>query len=189
LAGGYAAAMAPTEALLQEMLDEFALRKLVHGYCRAVDRGDFETLRSLYHHDAKDSHGDFSAGTADEFVTQLQAAHPYVVSMQHNVTTVNFAISGQLAEGEVYTIATHTLSAGDRDVDVIVGGRYLDKYEKRDGTWKFIERAIVTDWAHVNDPSSVDLSHPITKDNPKGSPGPNDPSHQYFSLLKLSQSN
>jgi SnoaL-like domain len=187
--GGYAAAMASTDALLQEMLDEFALRKLVNGYCRAVDRGDFETLRSLYHHDAKDAHGDFSAGTADDFVAQIQAAHPYVVSMQHNVTTVNFAISGHLAEGEVYTIATHTLSAGDRDVDVIVGGRYLDKYEKRDGAWKFIERAIVTDWAHVNDPSSVDLSHPITKDTPKGSPGPNDASHQYFSLLKLGQSN
>jgi hypothetical protein len=175
--------MASTDALLQEMLDEFALRKLVNGYCRAVDRGDFETLRSMYHHDAKDAHGDFSAGTADDFLAQLEAAHPYVRSMQHNVTTVNFAIRGQLAEGEVYTIATHTLMAGDRDVDVVVGGRYLDKYEKRDETWKFIERAIVTDWAHVNDPSTVDLSHPITRATPTGSPDSNDASHQFFSML------
>jgi hypothetical protein len=42
---------------LQEMLDEFQLRKLVHRYCRAVDRGDDAQLRSLYHHDAQDHHG------------------------------------------------------------------------------------------------------------------------------------
>jgi hypothetical protein len=103
--------------------------------------------------------------------------------MQHNITTVNFAINGDIAEGEVYTIATHTFGAGDRDIDVIVGGRYLDRYEKRDDTWKIVERTIVTDWAEVNDPSSVDLSHPITRGTLKGSPDANDPSRQFFSLL------
>jgi hypothetical protein len=77
--------------------------------------------------------------------------------MQHNVTTVNF--------------------------DVMVGGRYLDKYEKRDGTWKILRRMIVTDWAHVNDRSSADLSHPTTRDTPRGAPYANDPSYQFFSLL------
>jgi hypothetical protein len=175
--------MAPSDALLQEMLDEFQLRKLVHGYCRAVDRGDDAQLRSLYHHDADDDHGGFSTGSADDFFEALTAARPYLRSMQHNVTTVNFAIDGNRAEGEVYTIATHTFVVVDRDVDVIVGGRYLDRYEKRDGTWKFTERKIVTDWAHVNDPSSADLSHPITKDTPRGAPDASDPSHQFFSLL------
>ena len=160
-------AMATTDPLLQEMIDEFQLRKLVHAYCRAVDRGDLATLRELYHHDAVDAHGAFSTGTVDDFLGELAAARPYIRSMQHNITTVNFAISGDSAEGEIYTIAIHTFSAGDRDVGVVVGGRYLDKYEKRDDTWKLIERTIVTDWAHVNDPSSVDLSHPITRDTLK----------------------
>ena len=81
-----------------------------------------------------------------------RAAH--IRSMQHNITTVNFAINGDSAEGEIYTISMHTFTAGDRDVDVTVGGRYLDKYEKRHDTWKIIARTIVTDWANVNDPSS-----------------------------------
>ena len=175
--------MAPSEALLQEMLDEFQLRKLVNSYCRAVDRGDIAHLRRLYHDDAEDDHGAFSTGLADDFLNELAAVRPYIRSMQHNVTTINFAISGDTAEGEIYTIATHTFVTGDRDVDVIVGGRYLDKYEKRDGTWKFIERTIVTDWAHVNDPSSVDLSHPITRDTLRGAPDETDPSREFFSLL------
>ncbi len=32
---------------------------------------------------------------------------------------------------------------------MLVGGRYFDKYERRDGAWKFLHRAIVTDWANV----------------------------------------
>ncbi|PRC43975.1 nuclear transport factor 2 family protein, partial [Mycobacterium sp. ITM-2017-0098] len=147
--------MTSPDALLQEMLDEHQLRKLVHRYCRAVDRGDVAELRSLYDRDAVDAHGGFSSGTAGDFIDQLVAARPYLRSMQHHVTTVNFAIDGDVAEGEVYAIATHTFAAGGHDVDVVVGGRYLDKYARRDATWKLVERAIVTDWANVNDPSIV----------------------------------
>ncbi len=168
---------------LDEMLDDYALRKLVHAYCRAVDRGDFETLRSLYHDDAEDSHGSFSSGSVETFLRTLAEARPYIRSMQHHITTTNFAISGDVAEGEIYSIATHSFAAKDGETEVIVGGRYLDKYEKRDGTWKFIARCIVTDWAHVNDPSAVDVNHPITRDTPRGRPGPDDPSHEFFSLL------
>ena len=179
--------MAHSEALLQEMLDEFQLRKLVHGYCRAVDRGDIARLRDLYHPDATDDHGAVATGSAEELLDAIIAARPYIRAMQHNVTTVNFAIEGSTAEGEIYTIATHTFGAGDRDVDVIIGGRYLDKYEKRHGIWKIIERTIVTDWANVNDPSSVDLSHPISRGTLKGTPDTDDPSHQFFLLFTQAQ--
>jgi ketosteroid isomerase-like protein len=175
--------MAKSDTALQEMIDEFALRKLVHAYCRAVDRGDIDLLRDLYHHDAVDAHGGFSEGTADEFLGQLAAGRPYIRSMQHNITTVNFAIGADAAEGEIYTIAVHTFAAGGRDVDLIVGGRYLDRYEKRGDIWKIAERTIVTDWAQVRDPSVMDLSHPITKDTLKGALDASDPSYGFFSLL------
>jgi hypothetical protein len=175
--------MAIPDDTLQEMIDEQQLRRLVHAYCRAADRGDIATLGMLYHHDAVDAHGGFSVGTADEFLQQLTAARPLLRFMQHHVTTVNFVIDGDAAEGEIYTIAVHTLAGRNRDVDVIVGGRYLDKYAKRDGVWKFAERTIVTDWAQVRDPSAMDLSHPITKDTLKGALDASDPSYQFFSLF------
>lgn len=68
--------MTPSNALLQEMLDEFELRKLVHSYCRTVDRVDFAQLRSLYHEDALDDHGAFSVGSADSFISKLAVARP-----------------------------------------------------------------------------------------------------------------
>jgi hypothetical protein len=176
--------MAVRDPEVQDMLDEFALHKLVHAYCRAVDRGDLDLLRTLYHPDASDAHGALSTGSVTEFLDQLVAMRPYVRSMQHNITTVNFAVDGDVAEGEIYTIATHTVAGGAEDVDVVVGGRYLDKYQKRAGAWGFVERMIVTDWAHVMDPSVVDLSHPITRGSPMGAPDGGDPSHEFFSLLK-----
>ncbi len=173
----------PEDAALQELLDEYALRKLVHGYCRAVDRGDLEALRELYHDDAEDRHGTFSSGSVDGFLRRLAASRPHLRSTQHHVTTTNFEIRGDKAEGEVYSVATHTFAAKRGETEVIVGGRYLDKYAKRDGSWKFLERVIVTDWAHVHEPSSVDLSHPIVRDSPKGSLGADDPSYGFFAML------
>ncbi|WP_308206448.1 hypothetical protein [Mycobacterium yunnanensis] len=64
-----------------------------------------------------------------------------------------------------------------------VGGRYLDKYQKREGGWGFVERSIVTDWARVDDPSPVRFDHPLTRGTPRGTLDANDPSHQFFSLL------
>jgi ketosteroid isomerase-like protein len=171
--------MPSTDAALRDMLDEHQLGKLVHAYCRAVDRGDFAMLRSLYAPDASDAH----AASLDEYVAQLEATRPYLRSMQHHVTTVNFAVDGDRAEGEVYAIATHTLRAKGRDVDVTIGGRYLDRYEKHSGAWRFSRRSLVTDWAEVNDPSRVDFSHPITRDSPVGTLDDSDPSHAFFQLL------
>jgi ketosteroid isomerase-like protein len=174
--------MSPLE-LSQEVIDEFQLRKLVHAYCRAVDRGDIESLRSLYHHDAVDKHGEFSAGTVDQFLEELTAARPYIRAMQHHITTVNFVIAGDAAEGEIDTIAVHTLAGRDHDVDLLIGGRYLDKYERREGAWKIGKRTIVTDWAQIRDPSAMDMSHPITKGTLKGRLDASDPSYEFFSLF------
>src|SRR5262245_65641527 len=101
--------MATTDNVLQELVDEYQLRKLVHAYCRAADRGDIEQLRDLYHDDAVDAHGGFSSGTAGEFLQQMIAARPYIRSMQPHITTVNLAIAGTAAEGQLCPIVVPSL--------------------------------------------------------------------------------
>lgn len=98
--------MPTTEALLQEMLDEFQLRKLVHAYCRAVDRGDFTTLRELYHHDAEDAHGAFSTGDVDDFFNTLAASRPQIRSMQHNSVPSGADVPVTLLEAVPYGMHT-----------------------------------------------------------------------------------
>lgn len=90
------------EAKLALMLARDELHQLVTAYCRAVDRADYEALRSLYHPDAIDSHGSFSTGNVEQFIAQLQAAEPHLRVSQHNITTTNFAIEGDTARREIY---------------------------------------------------------------------------------------
>src|SRR3546814_5130072 len=65
--------------------------------------------------------------------------------LHHNVTTINLKLDGVRAEGEIYLIAMHQVKTNEGLFDVLIGGRYFDKYEKRDGVWKFSHRSIVAD--------------------------------------------
>lgn len=168
------------EAKLALMLARDELHALVTAYCRAVDRADYETLRSLYHPDATDSHGSFSSGGVEEFIAQLAAAEPYVRVSQHNITTTNFVVEGDEARGEIYCLVFHTFAGREHDIDVIIGGRYLDEYTRHDGRWKFSRRTIVADWSYQNDPSQVNFEHPSTRGSLRGEPGPADPSISFF---------
>jgi len=168
------------EAKLELMVARDELHQLVTAYCRAVDRADYEALRGLYHPDATDSHGSFSTGGVEQFIAQLRAAEPYVRVSQHNVTTTNFVIEGDAGRGEIYCLVFHTFAGPEHDIDVIIGGRYLDQYLKHDGSWKFSQRTIVADWAYRNDPSQVDFGHPSTRGSLRGKPGQADPSINLF---------
>jgi SnoaL-like protein len=168
------------EAKLALMLARDELHQLVNSYCRAVDRADYDALRSLYHPDATDSHGSFSTGGVEQFIAQLRAAEPYVRVSQHNITTTNFVIEGDTARGEIYCLVFHTFAGPEHDIDVMIGGRYLDTYARHDGRWKFFQRTIVADWAYQNDPSQVDFGHPSTRGSLRGEPGQADHSVRLF---------
>lgn len=172
--------MVVDETRLALMLARDELHALVTAYCRAVDRADYAALRDLYHPEATDAHGEFSAGGVEQFITQLQAAQPYVRVSQHNITTTNFEIDGEAARGEIYCLVFHTFAGSEHDIDVLIGGRYLDEYRRHDDRWKFHRRTIVADWAYQNDPSLVNFSHPSTRGARRGQPGQDDPSVGLF---------
>lgn len=170
---------------LRELLDKQAITELVMAYANAADRHDHARMRQLYHEDAIDDHGHFAKGPAMEFIDKLPEIQKAMAILHHNVTTVNLKLAGERAEGEIYILAFHQAIAPDgRLYDVLIGGRYFDKYEKRDGVWKFSHRAIVADWAYPADPSAVRLDHPFLTGAYIGKPGTVDPSYDFFSLFK-----
>ena len=168
---------------LQELLDRQAIMDLVHVYCRASDRHDHELLRTLYHEDAEDDHGGFFRGLAMEFIDRLPEIQAPMMILHHNITTSNVVLDGDYAEGEHYVLAYHKVASEQEPLDLLIGGRYLDQYQKRDGLWKFSRRAVLADWATVNQPSQVDLEHPMIQGSHIGCPGESDPSYGFFRLL------
>ncbi|MEZ5501160.1 MAG: nuclear transport factor 2 family protein [Halioglobus sp.] len=175
------------DARLQALIDKQEIMDLLHSYCNAADRHDHDKMRQLYHDDAIDDHGAFFHGLAMEFIDTLPTIQAPMLILHHNVTTVNIALDGDYAEGEVYVLAFHQVQTDDQPVDLLIGGRYFDKYEKRKGVWKFSYRAVVADWATFNNPSTVCLDHPMITGSRIGKPGLQDPSYAFFRLLRRGQ--
>lgn len=172
------------DSKLQALLDKQEITELVHAYCNAADRHDHEKMRALYHSDAIDDHGAFFKGLAMEFIDKLPEIQAPMEILHHNVTTLNIALDGDYAEGEVYVLAFHKVQVSGDSVDLLIGGRYFDKYEKREGSWKFSHRAVVADWANLHHPSIVNLDNPMIAGSHIGKPGPADPSYEFFRLFK-----
>jgi hypothetical protein len=124
-----------------EALAHLELQRLAWTYCHAVDRGDLVLLRSLYHDDAIDDHGGMFRGSPDEYVGWLASMLAAVDVVRHTIDSMLFLVDGDRAQGELVNTAYHR--TGDREV--VIGGRYLDTYERRDGVWRILHRSLVTD--------------------------------------------
>lgn len=171
------------EQTLQRLADTQEIRDLVLRYCRAIDRRDLAQLPALYHDDAIDDHGAFSAGPVQKFLEILPNVLDSMIAVSHQVLNHSIAIDGDYAEGEVYTIAYHlTRDENGKEIEVIVGGRYLDQYEKRNGSWRFSYRKIVSDWNQIQ-PSLSDWNAPMFAGTARGDTYQKDPSWNLFRLL------
>ena len=135
-------------------LSRQALHELSMAYCRGADRADSALLVSCFHDDASIVAGMFN-GPASEFAENVvQHIRKNVERVFHSVANEWFQIDGEHAVGESYAIAVATLSTDGRDMDAITGGRYLDRFERRNGVWKIAERVFVQDW-NINQPSTA----------------------------------
>lgn len=161
------------------------IRSLVLRYCRAVDRRDFELLRSLYHPDAREDHGGMFCGSAADFIDRLpQLMAPMDMTM-HYVCNMLIECEDDRAEGEVYVIAVHRMRSAASDAEprfLIGGGRYLDRYECReDRLWRFAARRIVADWEI--DFAAPEQALPLLEGVVRGKHSEADVSYDFLSLL------
>ncbi len=126
--------------------DETAIRRVHLEYCRAVDRRDWDLVRSCYHPDAVDHHGPYSGGI-DGFIAWAKEFVETVCSTTHFVGNQLIDIEGDTAWHEAYCQDHHRTKATDTTpaADYVVNLRYLDRMERRDGEWKIADRLVVHD--------------------------------------------
>src|SRR5215470_12069157 len=121
---------ADTARDLQYLLDRQEILDCVYQYSRGLDRHDVEVLSDAYHPDAIDHHGGF-VGYIPEFVQWGNALHEAdYLAHTHNITTHNCEIDGDTAHAESYVM--DTLLAPDTATVTVMGGRYVDRLERRE---------------------------------------------------------
>lgn len=136
---------------------ESAVRAQCHRYCRALDRADDHLLRSVFHSDATHEHGIFR-GTSAQFCDYALETVRALSWTQHFLSNINIDVRGDVAQVESYFLAVHRLARGrpgsgifsghdiEADEDILIGGRYLDRFERRNGTWKIAHRHGINEW-------------------------------------------
>ena len=149
------------------LLAKDEIRELVLLYSRGVDRKDIPLLRSLYTSDATDHHGTFFSGTADEYIQFLERSLPHIHVSGHYVCNHLISVDGDQGEGEVYALAYHIIpdSKGGM-VEDLCCVRYVDRYRKENGRWRFAARVVSFDMRSVRAVAKPERAAPSWTDDP-----------------------
>ncbi len=136
------------------LLAENEIRSVLMRYCRGIDRRQLDLVRSCYHPDATDEHGDF-AGTVDQFLAHCSASLDDFECTVHFVGNVLIEIDElqhDRARCETYVVASHRVPPrnGRPRRDHVVGLRYIDDFECRDGRWLIAHRVCAFDWTRTD---------------------------------------
>jgi ketosteroid isomerase-like protein len=126
---------------------KFEIEQVLVRYCHAVDRCDLKALKSVFWPDAIADYGMGSAN-AHAFAEGLIPSLLSMLLTQHFVSNlmVQFNDDVTVAQVQSYCAAFHLVGEEGAWTEMEVGGRYLDRMEKRDGEWRIADRQYVMDW-------------------------------------------
>jgi hypothetical protein len=137
--------------------DRLAIQDCLHRYARGIDRRNWEFLASAFHPGARLDQGDFK-GTIEEMLENVAGRHAAIEQSAHLLT--NILIEFDSANGAVVetyflawlrnahvpaTIKTAMGAAEAGKVDMRSLGRYIDRFERRDGQWRIARRVCVAE--------------------------------------------
>ena len=139
------------DAEIRALADRAAIQDVLMRFSRGLDRLDEALLASCFHEDSYDDHGHFK-GTGAEFaafiVPSLRKRADHTMHSICNVLIELDALDSDLARVETYVVAylKRTDDDGEPVIDVF-GGRYMDRFARRDGEWRIARRVVVHDWS------------------------------------------
>ena len=136
--------------------DRVAIREVIAAYAHAIDRRRWDMMARLFHSDATFGFGPVE-GDWRGFVEQARSIIDPCISTQHLLgqTLIGFA-DAVTATCETYLTAMHIVPVGyprsdvfparDETYAAIIAGRYVDRFEQRDGQWRIARRQGLYDW-------------------------------------------
>lgn len=139
---------------LYDLLARQHITDLIATYMRGLDRLMPDLVRSVFHDDATTDYGSYKGGP-DGFVDFAVGFLKDQLANHHMVGQSLITLEGDIGFGEVYFQAHHRIRDGEQEKDFFVGGRYVDRYENRDGVWKIAHRTEIVDWVRLEDDADI----------------------------------
>lgn len=130
---------------LKALLDREKIRECIAGLARGEDRRDAAMVCAAYWPDSTTDYGVF-AGSFDEYLAWVTPGSEAITCTQHVLGQSFIQLDGDAARVETQVLSYHRVNMGAEERDTMVGGRYLDRVEKRDGVWRIAQRTMLYDW-------------------------------------------
>ncbi|WP_019180130.1 nuclear transport factor 2 family protein [Microbacterium yannicii] len=162
---------------LEDLIDKQDIQEVILRYVHGVDRLDWELVRDCYWPDAVDDHGAFR-GDPEGFIEWGRCLKASTVSTTHQVSPSLIVLDGDHAQVETYCLAFHRQEIDRGARDAVMGVRYADRFERRGGQWRILERTAIWDWLRVDDVAvPADEEWSFGPDHVRGSRGVHDMIH------------
>ena len=175
------------EAEWTAMQDREAIRESMYRYCRGIDRLDEAALRGAYWPDATDDHGAYK-GSAAGFIDMALEKLKHGGRMVHQVHNVLIEQFGSVAAVESYFTAwQEEKDATGAPLETVLCGRYVDRFEKRNGEWRVAARTVVYDWMRQTPMKQSLAPEVFGLRQPTGGRQPNDPLYALLDQMRSSQ--
>jgi hypothetical protein len=127
---------------LELLMAERDIHRQLLNYCRSMDRCDAALGYAVFHPDAVLDYGDeIYRGNGNGFIDWAMEAHTHLEHHQHRLSNVLITVDGEDAGSESYVEAVFRLTVNGVAHEMRSLGRYVDRWQKRDGRWAISQRA------------------------------------------------
>jgi hypothetical protein len=152
--------------MTDRIADREQIRDKIFLYAHAIDRRRWDIMPALFHDDAQFQFGTVAGGWRD-FIEQAGAIINPLDSTHHQLGNTLISFDGDSADVETYLTAMHIVPPGYPVPEVfpdkgmryaaVIAGRYIDRFEKRDGDWRIVKRTGLYDWREYREIGEADL--------------------------------
>jgi len=140
------------EERIQLLIDKQDIYELTCRYTRGVDRFDKELVQSCFWSDATtvfplSADSAFKGKYSDYLEIDVETWKPYT-AQQHYLCNHLSEIAGDHALGETYQFSFYwKIPGNDPKLNSETSGRYIDRYERRNGEWWIIHREFIRNFS------------------------------------------
>lgn len=129
---------------VEDLLAREEITDVIKKLARATDRLDEQGMACCYHPDGFDDHNSFRGSGTDFAKWVLEALGGFEQTM-HFVGPPAIRLAGDTAQCDTYCVAHHLRT----DEDLVIGLRYVDRFERREGQWLIAKRVCAFDWTYT----------------------------------------
>jgi hypothetical protein len=138
------------------LADRIEINDVLSTYAHGVDKKDGALVLACFHDDATFEIGEKQMPVGQFFQMNQYNADGLQATM-HLITNVLVEIRGDVANTQCYLLAYHLVGAegpdrpplfpcSGKDYGLLVGGHYVDRFERRDGSWRIAQRRLAFEW-------------------------------------------